>query len=90
MTLKSSEIGEGNKMDYQVLLAKALLEITRLESGTIFEVKDLFPPHEWKKLTHGNKIGFGQHFSREYKEGRIPGIEKLERGKDNHSRYIKR
>ena len=49
-------------MDYQVLLAKALLEITRLESGTIFEVKDLFPPHEWKSYRVETKLDSGSIF----------------------------
>ena len=76
-------------MDYQQWLAKALGEIEKLEPGAIFEVKSLFFPYEWDHLERKDKTAFGRYFSNEYKQGNIDGIEKLERGKNNHSRYQK-
>ncbi|MEE0246986.1 DUF1413 domain-containing protein [Ellagibacter isourolithinifaciens] len=77
-------------MDYEKWMAIALNSI---ESNVIernpFEVKDLFEGHRWKALNRGNRIGFGRYFANEVKEGRVPGVSGLERGKDNHSRYIK-
>lgn len=77
-------------MDYRRWMAKALNSIeSNVAEGNPFEVKDLFEGHRWKALELGNRIGFGRYFANEVKEGRVPGVIGLERGKDNHSRYIK-
>lgn len=77
-------------MDYRRWMAIALTSIeSNVAEDNPFEVKDLFEGHQWKALTRGNRIGFGRYFANEVKEGRVPGVIGLERGKDNHSRYIK-
>ena len=42
-------------MDYQQWMSKARSTIERLEPGTVFEVKSLFPPYEWDALEPGGK-----------------------------------
>lgn len=54
-----------------------------------FELKDLFEGCEWERLSKGERINFGKFFANEVRESRIHGIRALERGKNNHSRYIK-
>lgn len=76
-------------MDYQQWMSKARSTIERLEPGTVFEVKSLFPPYEWDALEPGGKKAFGRYFSNGFKRNNVSGIEKLERGKNNHSRYQK-
>ena len=77
-------------MDYRRCMAKAQNSIeSNVAEGNPFDVKDLFEGHRWKALELGNRIGFGRYFANEVKEGRVPGVIGLERGKDNHSRYIK-
>ena len=77
-------------MDYQEWMARALRRIENdVAEGSVFEVKDLFEGHQWKTLPRGNRVGFGRYFANDVKEGRVPGVVRLERGKDNHSRYTK-
>ena len=61
----------------------------RISTGQVFEVKDLFQGSKWNELTAGEKKGFGRYFSNQYKEGLLPGLEKVADGKTHHSRYQK-
>ncbi len=70
--------------------ARGLMVIEGLPRGTVFEVKELYKDIYWKRLSKGERISFGRYFANEVREGRIPDINALERGKDNHSRYVKR
>ena len=77
-------------MNYQEWMNSALNRIRNdVAQGGCFEVKDLFEGHAWKALSRGERVGFGRYFANEVREGRADGITRLERGKDNHSRYIK-
>lgn len=76
-------------MDYSEWMKHARLAIADIPTGQLFESKDLFPAHRWDTLTRGEKIGFGIYFSNEYKSGHITNLEKIERGKNNHTRYRK-
>lgn len=76
-------------MDYSEWMENARSALVDIPSGQLFESKDLFPAHKWNSLTRGEKIGFGIYFSNEYKGGRIDDIEKIERAKNNHTRYRK-
>ena len=64
--------------------AKYALE-TKVKPGQIFESKELFDGIKWNSLERGKRISFGQYFSEAVSDGRIKGVQKLERGKDNHS-----
>lgn len=77
-------------MDYELWAEHALIAInTKVTVGTKFEVKHLFPGHEWEKLSRGEKTTFGRYFSDAVKEGRFPTIKKCEEGKTHHNQYLK-
>lgn len=77
-------------MDYDNWLEKAKRNIdTKLKVGKKFEVRDLFDGVEWNELSKGDRINFGKFFSNAVKEGKIPAIERIKRGDNNHARYVK-
>lgn len=76
-------------MDYKTLLAEALETIEGLPHDSSFETRELFKLAEWNSLSPNDRRAFGRHFSNEYNDGRIPGIEKLPIAKDRHTRYRK-
>ena len=78
-------------MDYELWTARAQKAIeTEIASGKKFEVKHLFPGHEWEALTRGERITFGKYFSDAVKEGRLPAIVRCEEGKNHHNQYRKK
>ena len=78
-------------MDYEKWIRRACDTIgNNITVGTIFEVKQLFPGHEWEELSRGERSLFGRYFSNAVKDGRIPSIKKCEEGKNHHNRYIKK
>ncbi|MEE5991755.1 MAG: DUF1413 domain-containing protein [Oscillospiraceae bacterium] len=76
-------------MDTNAWMEKARRKIEELPNGRQFELKALFEIVEWETLTKGDRISFGKYFSNEVKEGNIPNVVKLERAKNNHSKYQK-
>lgn len=77
-------------MDFQEWTIKAVENITdKVIAGQQFELKKLFHGCEWETLSRGERINFGKYFANEVREGRIPHVKAVERGKDNHSKYIK-
>ncbi len=77
-------------MDYEKWMQKARGMIqTTLPTNRAFELKSLFMECEWEALKKGERISFGKYFANEVREGRVDGIKPVERGKNNHSRYIK-
>ena len=77
-------------MDYDKWMQKARESIqTTLLTNRAFELKSLFMECEWEALKKGERISFGKYFANEVREGRVDGIKLVERGKNNHSRYIK-
>lgn len=76
-------------IDYVAWMDEARKKIATYSSGQEFEARQLFDSTKWSALDRGDKTGFGRYFSNEYESGRVPGITKLERGKDNHTRYRK-
>jgi len=78
-------------MDYESWMERAKKAIeTEITSGRKFEVKHLFPGHEWEALSRGERSSFGRYFSDAVKEGRIAMIEKCGEGKSHHNQYIKK
>lgn len=78
-------------MDYELWTERALNAIeTEVIPGKKFEVKHLFPGHEWETLSRGERITFGKYFSDAVKEGRFPAVTKCEEGKNHHNQYIKK
>lgn len=78
-------------MDYELWTERALQAIgTQIAPGKKFELKHLFPGHEWESLTTGDRRTFGRFFSDAVKEGRIPTVVKCEESKSHHNQYIKR
>lgn len=75
--------------DYNEMFIEARAAVEQLNPGDIFEVKSLFTGTTWNGLQRGDKTGFGMFFSKKYQSGSLPTIEKIERGKDNHTRYRK-
>ena len=77
-------------MDYEQWFQDAVTAInTKVKLGTVFELKQLYPGHEWESLSTGDRKAMGRYFSNKVKIGQVPNITKIERAKDNHSRYIK-
>lgn len=78
-------------MDYELWANRALKAIASdVIPGKKFEVKHLFPGHEWEALSSGERRMFGKYFSDAVKEGRIPDIKKCEESKNHHNQYIKK
>lgn len=78
-------------MDYEHLLQRAKETIERqIQPNKKFEVKELFPGHEWNALPRGERSQFGVYFSAAVNEGRMDMVEKCENGKSGHNQYIKR
>lgn len=76
-------------MDNAAWMARALSKIEGYGPNTSFEIKQLFDSVEWTTLPANDRRAFGRYFSNEYKDGRIPGIEKLPIGKDRRTHYRK-
>ena len=75
-------------MDYEIWMRMAIERINSPDmTRKPFETKGLFPETKWNDLTVGERISFGQHFANEVKEGRVPGVVRVERAKNNHARY---
>ena len=78
-------------MDYEIWSERARNAIdTKVVPGRKFEVKHLFPGHEWESLSRGERISFGKYFSDAVKEGRFPNVTRSEEGKNHHNQYIKK
>ena len=77
-------------MDKEAWMRDALKTLRdEVRVGQVFEAKHLFKEHRWNQLSRGEKIQFGTHFSNEFKEGRVPNVRRIERGRNNHTRYEK-
>lgn len=76
-------------MNYYDYLLKAKGKISELKSGTVFEVKDLYEPLEWKKLSTKEKQSFGRYFSSNFNDGQIPNIKRCLLEKKGANKYIK-
>lgn len=76
-------------MNSREWLDRAKNKIADLSVGTRFEVKELFEEVDWRALSRGERITFGKVFANEVREGNIPNVCPMERGKNNHSKYEK-
>lgn len=78
-------------MDYELWMERACHALrTQVAVGSKFEVKHLFPGHEWESLSRGERITFGRYFSDAVREGKVSTIFKCEEGKSHHNQYIKK
>lgn len=78
-------------MDYENLLQRAKETIERqIQPNRKFEVKELFPGHEWNAIPKGMRSRFGVYFSDAVNEGRMDMVEKCENGKSRHNQYVKK
>lgn len=68
--------------------AKSIIE-SEIPCGVKFEVKQLFPGHEWEALSRGERTGFGRYFASCVHDGELANITQCENGKSRHNRYIK-
>ena len=77
-------------MDIDTWREKANLVISeKVLVGKPFELKSLFEGCEWEALSKGERIVFGKCFANQVRGGHIPYVVAIERGKNNHSRYVK-
>ena len=77
-------------MDFSKWTSDAINIIdAKIKANQIFELKSLFEGCEWEELSKGDRINFGKHFANEVRDGRIKNVIAVERGRDNHSKYIK-
>ena len=78
-------------MNYEEWYEKATTAInTQIELGNVFELKHLFPGHEWLTLSAADRRNFGRYFSAAVKDGRIKNIERCENGKARQNQYVKK
>ncbi len=78
-------------MDMQEWMKNAIKAIeSEISFNQTFELKSLFKECLWKNLSKGERIGFGKFFANEVREGRVEKVSAIERGKNNHSKYIKK
>lgn len=70
-------------------LIEALKAAEVMPPGSAFELKELFAPKMWYSLPLGVRTDFGKYFSQEVVSGKIPGVERLEKMRNNHWFYIK-
>ena len=78
-------------MDYEEWNAKAVQAIeSKIVPGNIFELKHLFPGHEWLTLSGNDRRNFGRYFSAAVKDGRIKNVERIENGKARQNQYVKK
>lgn len=76
-------------MDYEGWLNRAKKTIKEnMRPGVKFEVRQLFPGHEWEELSRGERISFGKYFSDAVKDGRLEFVSRCENGKTRHNQYI--
>lgn len=77
-------------MDYEGWLGRAKITIeSNIRPGVKFEVRHLFPLHEWEDLSRGERISFGRYFADAVREGRLGLVSRCENGKNRHNQYIK-
>ena len=77
-------------MDYEKMMQIALENLNNsVDYNTPFESKNLFNGAEWEALTKKDRISFGRYFANEVSERSVPEVVRLERGKNNHARYMK-
>lgn len=77
-------------MDHEKWMEQAKETIsTQIRPGSKFEVKQLFPGHEWDALSKGERISFGRYFANSVGDGKIENVVRCENGKTRHNRYIK-
>ena len=78
-------------MDYEIWMKQAVNTIdSEIQMGNLFEVKQLFPGHQWDSLSRGERSSFGKYFSEAVKEGRLPMIERCGEGRSHHNLYKKK
>ena len=77
-------------MDYKQCLEeeKRVIEAD-IEYDVPFEVKSLFPLHEWESWSKGERTTFGRLFSKEVTDGKVKSVVKYGTGKSRHNLYIK-
>lgn len=63
--------------------------LIKVKNGEVFELKDLFDGVEWERLSKGDRIRFGKFFANAISERKIPEIKRVQKGANNHTRYIK-
>lgn len=77
-------------LDYEDWLKRGIQSIDSNISPQIpFELKKLFVGFGWERLSKGDRISFGRYFSSAVKNGKVPNVQKVQRAKNNHTRYIK-
>lgn len=75
---------------YLDCLKKAIQEISCLEIGEEFLVKDLFKGYEWNRLGIGERRTLGSLFLNEIKHGNLKDtIEIVEKNSSNQQLYVK-
>ena len=56
--IKSKIIPNEFNTKYKILIQ----EVSRLESNTIFTIKDILKEHGWDNISKGTKLSLGKHF----------------------------
>lgn len=79
-----------NKEDNMDCLKQAVSEITSLNLGEEFLVKDLFKGYEWNRLGIGERRTLGTLFLNEVKNGQLQfKVEVVNKNSANQQLYVK-
>ena len=76
-------------MDYEKYINRAIMNIGKLQSGTLFTLKELFRGIDWNNIPGGERRELGRRFKYEVKSGKIPNVTYVSKAENNSSQYIK-
>ncbi len=76
--------------DVNQLLNLAILELSKLNSGESFLVKDLFKGYEWNRIPRSSRLLLGTLFLNAINADTNLGIIALEKTSSNQQKYMKK
>ena len=74
----------------KLLMKKALNELTNLQSGETFLLKDLFKGYEWNRLDRNIRLKLGILFLNEINTNSYLNIKAIEKTSSNQQKYKKK
>lgn len=76
-------------MDYLKVLKEKESRIFKLESGTVFLLKDLFEGVQWNSFSIGDRLNLGRTFKNLVENKKVPNVMYLGKAENNSAKYIK-
>lgn len=76
-------------MDYLKVLKEKESRIFKLESGTVFLLKDLFEGVQWNGFSKGDRLNLGRTFKNLVDNKKVPNVMYLGKAENNSAKYEK-